>query len=235
MKKSYQPTAPLTAQQWADYETFVARNKTAFRRIAYRTAGEHDHHDVEHEALEVALRLRDKHGMEINFMDNEFQSTVIRHLYQHLVAYADKKVRFGTRLDHGIGEDEDMPHPLANILASNEGRNTLDLLIEREEASGPVFDPGRHPSLAAAYYRLLDHFNSHMFSVANHLLLSISHTYKRVAHARLLAAHQNALMLSPPGDSFLPGPWRKFKLYRPPEQLTLDLGEQCTMCIDSGT
>lgn len=215
-----------TKQEWADYEVFIRTHKSVFRRIAYRTAGEHDANDVEHEALEMALRLRDKRGIEMNFTNPDFQAMLLRYLHQHLVAYADTKVRYGVRLDHSNGDDEDAPHPLANILASDGGRNPLAVLIDREASQSIDLQAANHFSLVAAYVRLLEAFNYRMTTVADHLLITVRETHVHLRYAGVLARHQEPLRMPLPSKTFVPGPWRKFRLMRIQEQLTLDLGEQ---------
>jgi hypothetical protein len=85
-----------------------------------------------------------------------------------------------------------------------------------------------HQSLAGAYVRLLHHFDNKMHDVAKYLMISISYSYKRCAHARMLAAHQQSIpLMSAVIDSeFLPRAWRRFKLQRIPSQLEFDFSEK---------
>jgi hypothetical protein len=208
----------------------VSASKAAFLRIAYRTHGEYEPGEVEPEALLLALKLRDAKGIEPDFASSGFIDLLMRHLYQHLIPYADTTVRFATRLDHSTSDDADAPHPLANILVSDNGGDPLSLLLDKEESFGTDVHADNHPSLAA-YARLLSHFNNHVVSVSSHLLLSLSHTYKRIAHAHTLAVHQRPLTLPLPSEKFLPGPWRRFKLKRPPEQLAFDFDDEPMLAI----
>lgn len=214
-------------EQWAAYERFVATHKSKFRRISYATLGEHAPGDVETEAIVVAQDLHIKHGRVVDFDSSSFRHELFQHLYQKLVVYTERNVRFAIRLDHGVEEDE--PHPLAGTLVGDDGRDPLALLLEKENALGCDKNADGHPSQAAAYVRLLEHFNYRMMAVSNHLLLSISYTYKRVADATVLAKFQQPMALPLPGPNFVPGPWRRFKLMRLPVQLTLDLEDQTVL------
>ena len=162
----------------------------------------------------------------VNFEDSSYQSVLLRRIYQRLTKYSRGPTKFAVRLDQGIGDGEDQPHPLANVLASNGGRDTLTLLIDRESALFAEIHSANHFSLAAAYVRLLEYFNYRLPEVAEHLFISVSQTRMHLRYAGVLARHQEPLRMPLPSKAFVPGPWRKFRLMRIPEQLSLDLGEQ---------
>jgi len=226
MKKQARPSPALTPAQWAAFEQFVGQNKSAFRRIAYGTRGEYEPGDIETEALLLALKLSDSQDLPINFDDAAYRSTLLGRLYQRLTKYSCSPTKFAVRLDQGIGENEDQPHPLANTLASDGGRDPLALLIDRESAVFAHIRSANHFSLAAAYVRLLECFNYHLLAVADHLLITVSQTQAHLRYAGLLARHQEPLSLPMPSKAFVPGPWRKFRLMRIPEQLRLDFEDQ---------
>lgn len=226
MKKQASPAVTLTPAEWIAYEQFILQNKPAFRRIAYGTRGEYEPGDIETEALLLALKLSEAPGMSINFEDPAYRATLLGRLYQRLTKYSCSPTKFAVRLDQGVGDNDDQPHPLANILASDGGRDPLALLIDRESAIFANIQSANHFSLAAAYVRLLECFNYHMAAVADHLLITVSQTHAHLRYAGVLARHQEPLRMPLPSKTFVPGPWRKFRLMRIPEQLALDLGEQ---------
>lgn len=212
---------------YAEFQKFAEQRKRNLRSISRATGNEHQFSDVVHEALLMAVNIQAKKGIEPDFSNTEYQELLLSYLYQHLVRYTETHVRNGVRLDHSAkGGEEGAPHPLLNMLTSDEGRDPLALLVDREAFTNTDAEADAHPSLAAAYLRLLCHFDYRMRTVAAHLLLSLSHTYRRMAHARVLAVHQCPLQLPLPDDRFIPGPWRRFKLMRAPVQLTFDFGEE---------
>jgi len=193
--------------------------------IANKTFGEHSAGDVEGDALTVALELRDKFGHTLDFDKPEFRSVLFQHLYQRVVRYTDTHVRFAARLDHGPDGEDGEGMCLHERLASDASFDPLQQLLQNEAAS-KVAELAPHTTLAAAYVRLLEVCNYQMGLVAESLYLSISYTYQRFAHARMLATSQQPLKLSAPAADFSPGPWRKYKLRRPPVQLSLDFQDE---------
>lgn len=207
----------------AGYHNFLSVFRKKLGHIAYSTRGEYQHADVEGEALLMALEIRDKYGVVLDFGNPGFLQLLFSHLYQRLVRHTETTVRYAVKLDHGTGEDEE--HPLAKTLVADHGDDPLTLLLAKESATWANGNVAAHPSLAAAYVRLLENFNYHVRSVAAHLLLSVSYCYKRMSDARWLAVHQLPLEMPLPDDRFTPGPWRSFKLKRPHEQRAFDFCE----------
>jgi hypothetical protein len=104
-------------------------------------------------------------------------------------------------------------------------------VLEREIQQGSRAE--QRNCLATAYVRLLRHFDNRMLSVADHLLISQAHAYRCCRKARLLASNQSPLPDKAMAKSFLPGPWRTFRLCRMPKQLTFDFREQLSLLEDA--
>lgn len=206
------------------FARFAATNRSAFRRISRATQGEQSPEDVENEAFILAAELISK-GAALDLDDRSHQDLVIRHLYQALVRYTELNVRHAVRLDHSPCGEEDEAHPLMNKLAAAEEFDpAVSVARSQDEAMGDQQEPTPHESLAGAYVHLLRMFDNRMPRVAEHLLLSVSHSYRRVAQAKVLAALQRSLMEAcrRREDAFVPKAWRRFKLKRAPEQLAFD-------------
>ncbi|HKT95400.1 MAG TPA: hypothetical protein VJS30_02555 [Paraburkholderia sp.] len=174
----------------------------------------------------MAWSLRTPIGAELDLASQACEETLLSHLYQRLVRYTEQNVRHAVRLDHAPADGTDEPHPLVHVLVSNQGRDALDELIERESAATLDADLTAHGSLAAAYLHLLDHFDSRMAAVADHLLISKSYAYRCCARARLLATHLQHISIPISDPGHLPGPWRRFRLHRTPVQLSLDFDDE---------
>lgn len=98
-------------------------------------------------------------------------------------------------------------------------------MIERENDMEEDRRLDENPSLAAAYVQLLRRYDNRMRAVADHLLISVSYAYRRCGLARRLAIHQEHIPLPAPGSSFVPGPWRHYRIRRAPRQLAFDFDE----------
>lgn len=169
------------------FEQFVAQRKKDLQRIAYRTRGEHQFSDIVGEAWLIAQELMARNDVVPGFLDPLFQNLLLSHLYQHFIRYEEKSVRYAVRLDQAIedaGQNDEF-HPLMYVLASDEGRDPLAEIIERETASLAYAKLGAQPCLASAYVRLLRLFDNRMPPVADHLLISTSHSYRRCAKENL--------------------------------------------------
>lgn len=208
------------------FNQFVTRWKKKLRSIAYKTAGEQQYEDVVQEAWLMARTLRADDGSLLDLQNDAHQQRLLAYLYQHIVRYTEVTVRHAVRFEHappGCDDAEDA-HPLARTLASDAGRDVLDALLEREADQSLQVALQAHGSLAAAYVRLLHHFDNRMDAVADHLRISVSYAYRRCAQARCLAAHLQHISVL--GTDVLPGPWRPYRLVRQPIQLTLDFNEE---------
>ncbi|MGJ7541510.1 hypothetical protein [Variovorax sp. LT1R16] len=210
------------------FERFAAQRKKDLQRIARHTGGEHQLGDVVHEAWIMAYSLRLPDGSALNLAKTACQEKLLSHLYQHLVRYTEQNVRRAVRLDHapkGSGQDDDA-HPLTYLLASNEGRDALGEMLEQEATLALDAALDAHGSLAAAYVRLLQHFDNRMSAVADHLLISTSYAYRCCAQARWLAVHMAYIPVPTTRGRLVPGPWRRFRLRRSQVQLEFDFDDE---------
>lgn len=212
-----------------EFGRFILHRKADLKRIAYKTRGEYQLADVENTAWLTAQDMRDSKGIPVDFLDQDYQDRLLAYVYQALLRYADTRVRYAVRLDHGMDDDE-AGHPLMRTLASDDGRDPLAELILREEAVQPA-DP--HHSLASAYACLLRKFDNRLQAVAKFLLISVSQTRRHCTRAEWLARHQCPLPLNhAEGSSFRLGPWRKFRFQRIPIQLELPFVFDAELALD---
>lgn len=205
---------------------FVAQRRKDLARIARHTSGEYELQDVIGEAFLMAADIAERRGRAVDWSDPADQERVLAYLYQKLVRYTETTVRFAVRLDERLeDEDGDFVHPLVRTLASDGGRDPLAAAMEKElQRAAPTAMP--RYCLATAWIQLVRHFDNRMQAVANHLLISVGHAYKCCAKARVYAANQSPMPGKTMPEAFPPGPWRAFRLWRVPEQLTFDFREQ---------
>lgn len=210
------------------FDEFVAQRKKDLARIARHTSGEYKFQDVVGEAFLMAIDVGRRRRCEIDWSSRTDQDQVIAYVYQKLVRYEERTVRFAVRLDKSEEDDDgDLVHPLMRKLASDGGRDPLAIVVEREIHLASR--TGQRHCLATAYVRLLRHFDNRMSSVADHLLISLGHAYRCCMKARVLASNQSPMPGKTMAETFLPGPWRTFRLCREPEQLTFDFREQLSL------
>ena len=207
---------------------FLSARHSALVRISRATRGECSIDDVKSEAYVLGADLAAATGRDPDFADTGFQEVLLARLYQRLVRYVEKNVRYAVRLDHApTSRNGDVREPLIDRLVAA-GADPLQDLVEAEEAaeSMPVVNP--HESSASAYVVLLRRFGNRMAAVARYLLISESHAYRRVARARFVRSHQESVATTLE-ETFLPRPWRRFRWYRIPVQLEFDFGERLTL------
>lgn len=209
------------------FEQFVAQRKSDLQRISRHTQGEHQLSDVVNEAWLVAHGLKSRNSL-VDFLSRSFQDLLISYVYQRLVRYTEQNVRRALRLDHATPyeEHDDRPHPVTGMLASDQGKHPLEVLLEQE--ARPIRDTeiDVHHSQASAYVHLLRRFNNRMPAVADYLLISVSYAYRRCARVRFQAIHQNPAPLAVMDAQFIPSPWRRFRVQRVPEQQVFDFEEE---------
>lgn len=208
------------------FRQFSIQRKKDLQRIARATRGECQFDDVVNEAWIMACGLQANDGSPLDLLDANSQHQLIRYLYQHLVRYTEKQVRYAVRLDHAPkgGEHAGDAHPLAYLLAGNDGNDALDELVGREDGEALESSLVEHSSLAVAYVYLLRRFGNNMSAVADHLRISRSYAYRRCANAHWLAVHVTHIPM-PTIENFMPGPWRSFRLRRPQVQLAFDFDD----------
>lgn len=204
------------------FDAFVRDCQADLKRISRHSSGEYEFGDVRSEAWEMAAILADRQGVAADFSDPTFRKTLLSHLYQKLVRYQERNVRYAVRLDHAPpGSDEaDAPHPLLNILAS--GDDPLSVLLAAEHAARSAGSEEWRYSLANAYVTLLEHFDRRMSRVADHLLISTASAYQRFREAVELAQRQTSLQLAMPARVSGLRPWRRYRSFREPRQLEFD-------------
>ncbi len=207
------------------FEEFVTQRKKDLATIARHTSGEYEFQDVVGEVFLMAADIGQRRKYPIDWSSRTDQDQVLAYVYQKLIRYEERTVRFAVRLDKSKDDENgDFVHPIARTLVSDGGRDPLAIVVEREMQKTTRVE--LRYCLATAYVRLLQHFDNRMLLVADHLLISLAHAYRCCKKARLLASTQSPMPGKTMAESFLPGPWRTFRLSRTPKQLSFDFREQ---------
>ncbi len=217
----------MTSIDWTLLEQFLAQHSRDFSRISRATRGEFSPRDVAGEARLIVVELAGRSAERVDLDAPNFIDGLLRRLYKRLVEFQDKKVRNGVRLDHAPSGHDDVDgwNPIAARLVSDDGFDPLTHLLAAEAQNEQQAGADAAISPAAAWLRLIQHFNQDMLAVARHLLISRSWAYRCVNRAVTLAGRQRSLACVL-RDQSLPRPWRNFKLCRVPVQLPLDFGDE---------
>lgn len=208
------------------FEQFVERSQKNMQRIARATHGAYQFDDVRQEAWLLAYDLCAKGKIDRALRDEESRQVLLSHLYQKLVRYTDQRLRGAISLDPLVEYGDDETCALLDLLASDSRDNPLDELIQREDMQAGKQEPDAHHSVASAWVHLVRRFENDMAKVAQHLLISLSHTYRCYARAKYFAVHQQPAPIAVGNINFLPGPWRRFRLQRTQVQLSFAFDDE---------
>lgn len=209
------------------FQRFLHSKRARIASIARATDYEHDVGDVENEAWLMAGTVSQKLGIPIDFDDPTFQDHLIAFLYNELVKYGEKVVRYAVKLDKPIDGEEVSPesHPALYQVAVDQASDPLAQLCARDDEEAEPAPPPPHESLIGAYYHLLSKLGN-MRSMAEYLLISLSYCYHRRKVALIIDKKQMPLPshgLATVSAS-TPRTWRPFRL-QAPVQLELPIAQ----------
>lgn len=163
---------------------FFKERAADLRRIARRTEGEIEVSEVESEAWLAAEEISKKRGYPFDFDDRVDQETLLGRLYNRLVKFADKHIRYAVALDSD-SEDEtpSFGAVLARILTAPATSDPSVLLQQEEDADAVGVAVQRSYSEAAAYMLLLMRFEWQALQLALHLRIALTTLRLRLRRA----------------------------------------------------
>ena len=209
----------ITPQDLVLYQAFVAERQVDFRRIAKATKGEYSAEDISQQALLTAWELQAGKGVAMRFADADYRKLLLSHLYQHFVRYTETAVRRALRYRRRHAEDGQL-ELLAEVLPADESYDPLHALADDPSPSDT--DPDAQLSEASAWLFLVGRSGNEVRRLADRLLISVSHCYHCLAHARGLARRQHPLAIrctDRDGLPLQPKGWRRIRYDRRPIQL----------------
>src|SRR5262245_35419582 len=111
------------------FQRFLKEERAKLALIARHTRGECSVEDVNNEAW-VMVRDLAVRGLPVDLGTSDGRSLLFKYLYQKLVRYTDRHVRFAERFEQRAvhGEDSDR-NPLLNTLASDPSLEPLTALL----------------------------------------------------------------------------------------------------------
>jgi hypothetical protein len=205
----------MHARDALQFQRFLKEERSKLVLIARHTRGECSVEDVNNEAWVMIHELQAR-GRLVDLGAPDGRILLLKYLYQKLVRYTDRQVRFAERFEQAAvhGENADR-NPLLNTLASDPSLEPLTALLAAEElAREPRNEPPAHESPASALVMLLRVFDNKMPRLSDYLLISVSHCYRCCAKARRLAVHQRPLRapIQASDEKHALRPWRKFRI-----------------------
>jgi hypothetical protein len=145
------------------------------KRIVRGSRGDVELGEVESEAYLAAEDIGNKRGYPFDFSDQVDQNTLLGRLYNRLVKFADKNIRFAVKLDTDWDREESTSFgaTLARLLtapASYDPQVCLEAAQDGDQVHAAV---QRSYSEAAAYVLLLMRFDWETKSLAAHLRIAL--------------------------------------------------------------
>lgn len=170
----------------------------------------------------IADGLSQQRKTPIDFRNPEDQDLLIAHTYQKLVRYCETNVRYARRLDAYDAEGNSLNY--TDRLSYGETEDPANKLITLTDTPSITID--RH-SLGSSWISVLDLCNNKMTAVAYFLKISLGHSYRCFNQALHITQQQYSLPLYQADKvSLSPRPWRRYRLYRKPEQLAFVFDEE---------
>ncbi|MDB5800857.1 MAG: hypothetical protein JWL63_1796 [Rhodocyclales bacterium] len=177
------------------FSVFAQSRRVDLRRIAARTCGEYTEADIVSEAWLVAEKIAQQRGFPVDFGNAIDQKTVLAWLFNHLVRYADKQVRYAVRLDKDWDQEDAgaVMASLSRMLIAPEEFDpavALQLFEERDD----FFSLTHHSySQATAYAILLERFDWELDDLADHLCIVAGTLRTRIYHCVTWIRYQPSL------------------------------------------
>jgi hypothetical protein len=165
------------------------------KRIVRAARGDVELGEVESEAYLAAEDIGHKRGYPFDFTDQVDQQTLLGRLYNRLVKFADKNIRFAVKLDTDWDREESTSFgaTLARLLtapASYDPAVSLEATQDGDEVQAAV---QRSYSEAAAYVLLLMRFDWEAKDLAIHLRIALYTLRERLRIAGFKVKFQPSL------------------------------------------
>src|SRR5690606_16135187 len=168
-----------------------------FKGIGARTRGEIDCCDVQQHGCIIAAKIRDRYGHTIDFSNKADQELVLRWLNCEFGRFANKTVRYATRLDtdqerdgqallferlfaRHFDEDPLLGDPLIQLVNDAEKQEKLEAIQQSF-------------SEAAVYQSLLIQFNQNLKDLARYLNMRLSKLSERIQRLESFSKIQPSL------------------------------------------
>ena len=177
------------------FTDFTRSRASDLRRIANQTRGEQTFGDICNEAWLIVTEIHEKRGITPDLYSKIDQDEILGWLYNKVVKFADKSIRYAFKLDKDW--DSDDPGALMNVLerflAAPEESDPLIQMLREEHQFDPLSLVEQSYSQTAAYIILLQRFNWSLQLLANHLEQLIDTVRRKILASSMLMKIQPSL------------------------------------------
>lgn len=155
------------------FQAFLNSCRADLRRIAGCSRGEYSVDDLSGEAWLISEEIGRKRGFAVDLSNCDDQQFVLARLYNKLIRFTEKNLRFAVRLDRDWDSDDSeyAVNRLARLLSAPEEFDPLVRMQTEEDQSGSLKLVEHSYSQASAYVILLDRFDWELEVLARSLNL----------------------------------------------------------------
>lgn len=193
------------------FEGFMKGRRKDLGRIAHATQGEMEVDDLIQEAWIIAAEVADDLGEPFDFANPDHQDKLLAWMYARFVKFADKTVRYATKLDRGWDDDSEQTagKAIASLLSGPESDDPLVRELIENQAAELMERVRASYSQAAAYVILLARVEWDVGDLADLLWVCRETARRRLERAARHAAIQPSCF---DGVEAIPedfAPWRR--------------------------
>lgn len=173
------------------FQSFIARMKANFARIARSTKNEVEEGDLHNDAYVLALEIGERRGRPIDFSDPEDADLVMRAVNLQNVRRGDWKMRRAVRIDQEPEEEEG--GRMVDRLPARASSDPLVAILAKESIQDLGAVVAKSYSQISAYIVTFDYFDSDAKRICSHLAISDETLWKRVADAASFRRRQQSM------------------------------------------
>ncbi len=177
------------------FQAFLNSCRADLRRIAGHSRGEYSVDDLSGEAWLIAEEVGRKRGFAVDLSNSDDQQFILARLYNKLIRFTEKNLRFAVRLDRNWDSDDSeyAVNRLARLLSAPEEFDPLVRMQAEEDQSGAWKLVEHSYSQASAYVILLDRFNWELDMLARSLNLVTAVLRRRMLKSGMHMKYQPSL------------------------------------------
>lgn len=167
------------------FAKFCSLHIAAFRRIAAATRGEVEAGEMQGEAWLLIQDIESREGRVLDLNAADDQQSLLRRLYNKLVKFPDRTIRFASKLDAPArgGEGQTVGDHLEPFLAAPTSFDPAARIEHAEALEEEQASLRRSYSQATAYVLLLQRFRFDKTVLAQHLQLAVATLDGRIRSA----------------------------------------------------
>jgi hypothetical protein len=179
----------------SSFNEFLSSREKALRKIIYNTSGYMTLDEIQSEAWLVTADIECRRGYEVDFTNHDDQETILGWLYNKLVKFEEKQIRYALKLDKDWDSDDGDRgvNVLTRVLTAPSESDPLVWLQQKEDMIDFSEMIRYSYSEASAYALLLIRFDGSVKGLAAHLLIVVDTLRRRLKLSGVRAKIQPSL------------------------------------------